>query len=362
MKTAVGIQALRSYAGAGVARFFSIFLIAALSVATSCKDDDGSDPSASESACRVSKQTTTARIYVGTPDEYSYIAVFTYEYDDKGNQIENTVQYTNTYKDGKKSSSSSSTSMQYDTDGFLLRSVRQANATDRDGVTSNNASNEEFTYENGRLVKDAYSSTTDGKTTNYVSIYEYDGAGKVIKYSNTYNNSSTAITYNGNIVQKITNTDGAGNVTSPFVQYNEKGWLTKSIETWAGGTDEFRYEYTADGQIAKEERYINSKPSSGTIYEYDVRENPNQYTYSRPKGHPIVPSTRPNFIQPHNITRTTYLESNAEGTGFQNRASTLYVYDYNAKGFPINQTLTTTTTAGVVESSNNTVTEYIRCD
>lgn len=332
-------------------------------MATSCSDDDGdTDPSIEESACRAVKQTTTAQVYIGTPNEYSYTAVFSYEYDDKGNQIGSTVQYTNTYTDGKKASSTSNTSMQYDTDGFLLRTVRQYNSTDKDGVTSNSSTNEEYTYENGRLIKSAVTSVTDGKPGNYVSQYEYDGAGKLIKYSNTYNNSSTAITYNGNIIQKITTTDGAGNVTSPFLQYNDKGWLTKSIETWGGGTDEFRYEYTAEGQIAKEERYINSKPSSGTIYEYDTRENPSRYIYGRPKGHPTVPGTRPNFLQLHNITRVTYLEPNAEGTAFQNRASTLYVYDYNAKGFPINQTLTTTNTKGEVDSSNATTTEYTNCN
>jgi hypothetical protein len=362
MKTSVVTQALRGHSSAGLARFFSVLLITGLCLVTACKDDDDADPSVNGSTCRVSKQTTTAKVYIGTPDEYSYTAVFAYEYDDKGNQLGNAIQYTNTYKDGKKSSSTSNTSLQYDANGFLLRSVRQASGTDREGVTSNSSSNEEFTYENGRLIKSAYSNTDNGKTTSYVYLYEYDGAGKVVKYSNTYNNSSTAITYNGNVVQKITTTDGAGNVTSPFLQYNDKGWLTKSIETWGGGTDEFRYEYTAEGQVAREERYINSKPSSGTIYEFDTRENPNAYTYSPPKGHPIIPSTRPTFLQLHNITRATYLEPNAEGTGFQNRASTLYVYDYNAKGFPVSQTLTTTTTAGVVDSSNNTTFEYTNCN
>ena len=360
MKKAVVTQVLCSHFETGFARFFSVFLITVLALATSCQDNDDSEPSL-ESACRPATETTTARISIGNPDEYSYKAVYTHEYDDKGNQIGSTSQYNSTYIDGKKQTSTSTASMQYDADGFLVRSVRQYTGTDREGVSSNSASNEEYTYEKGRLIKDAYSSTVDGKTTNYVSLYEYDDAGKIVKYSNTYNNSSTTFTYSGNIVQKITTTDGAGNVTSPFVQYNDKGLLTKSITTWGGGTDEMRYEYTPEGQVAREERWINSKPSSGTIYEFDTRENPSQYTYP-PKGQPVVPGTLANFLQLHNITRVTYLEANAEGTAFQNRASSLYAYDYNAKGFPTSYTVTTTNTKGVVETSTTTTLEYVNCN
>jgi hypothetical protein len=363
MKTTVVTQALRVHVSADLARFFSVLLIIALGLATSCKEDDGDpEPSVEESACRVVKQTTTAQVYIGAPDEYSYKAVFTYEYDDKGNRAGESVQYNNTYKNGKKSASTSSTSMQYDAAGFLLRSIRQYSSTDADGVNSNTSSNEEYTYENDRLIKTAITSNDSGTPSSYVRQYEYDGTGKLIKYTNTYNNSSMAFTYNGNVVQKITITDGAGNVTSPFLQYNDKGWLTKSIESWSGGTDEFRYEYTADGQAAKEERYINSKPSSGTIYEYDNRENPGGYTYARPKGHPMVPGTRPNFVSIHNITRATYLESNAEGTAFQNRGSTLYVYDYNEKGFPTGYTLTTTNAAGSDGDSATVTYDYTGCN
>jgi hypothetical protein len=362
MKTTFVTRALRGHSGAGLARFFSVLLITALTVATSCKDSDDADPSVNESTCLVTKQTTTTQVNISTPDGYSYKSAFTYEYDGKGNQIGNTVQYDYTYNDGKKATSTSSTSMQYDADGFLLRTVRQYNSTDKDGAISNSSSNEEYTYENSRLIKEAYTSMSDGKTISYISQYEYDGAGKLVKYSNTYNNSAIAITYSGEIIQKITRTDGAGNVTSPFVQYNDKGWLTKSIETWPGGTDENRYEYTADGQVAKEERYINSTPSSGVIYEYDTRENPNRYTYPRPKGHPVIPDYRPNFIYLHNITRATYLESNAEGTAFQNRASVLYVYDYNEKGFPTGYTSTTTNAKGEVENSSTITYEYTNCN
>lgn len=333
-----------------------------LGMAMSCNDDDDAEPSGEEPACRVVKETITTQANAASPDGYMYTAVFTYAYDDKGNKIESTSQYNYTYNSGEKPTSTSSTSMQYDADGFLLRTVRQYHSTDKAGVSSNSSANEEYTYENGRLIKEAVTSIDNGKQTSYLFQYEYDGAGKLIKFSNTYNNSSTTITYNGNIIQKITETDAGGNVSSPFLQYNDKGWLIKSIETWGGGTDEFRYEYTADGQVAREERYINSKPSSGTIYEYDTRENPNRYTYPQPKGHPIVPGTRPNFIYLHNITRTTYLEPNAEVTAFQTRGSSLYVYDYNAKGFPTGYTVTTTNNLGTVENSSTLTYEYSNCN
>jgi hypothetical protein len=364
MKTTVVTKVRQHHAVAGLLRFFSVILIAGFGMATSCSDDDGNgdkEPEA-EAGCRVKTQTTMSRLYAGTPDEYTYKSVFTYSYDDKGNQLEYNVQYNNDYIDGKKATSTSSGSMQYDNDSFLLRGVWQYNATDKDGVTRTSNRNEEYTYENGRLIKEAVTSTDDGKTTNYVFQYEYDGEGKVIKYSNTYNNTSTVITYNGKIVQKITITDGAGNVTSPFVQYNDKGWVTKAIETWSGGTDEYRYEYNTDGEITKEERYINSKPSSGTIFEYDTRESPSRYTSPQLKGHPVLPSTRPNYRPIHNVTRATYLENNADQTAFQNRASTLYVYDYNAKGFPTGFTLTQTNNSGAVEATQTSTYAYTNCD
>jgi hypothetical protein len=361
MHTAIIPQALRSFFCAGSARFFSALLIIALGIATSCKDDADNGPS-TDSGCRVSQETNTTQVNAGTPQGYTYKAVFKYQYDEKGNQIESTVQYNYTYNSGEKPHSTSSSSMQYDADGFLLRVVRQYNATNKEGVTSNTSANEEYTYANGRLIKQSVSSTDNGKTSSYIFQYEYDGDGKVIKFSNTYNNTSTTVTYSGNIVQKITITDAGGNVSSPFVQYNDKGLLIKAIETWGGGTDEYRYEYTAEGQMAREERYINSKPSSGSVIEYDTQETPYRHTYARPKGHPTLPSTRPSTPQIHNFARTTYLEANADASAFQTRASTLYVYDYNDKGYPTGFTQTTTTSKGAVESSSTVTYEYANCN
>jgi antitoxin component YwqK of YwqJK toxin-antitoxin module len=344
-----------------LARFFSVSFIVALALATSCKDDDGAnDPD--DATCLLTKKTVNARLYIGTPDEYTYIAVFAYNYDEKGNQTESSTQYNNTYSNGKKSTSASKASMQYDADNFLVRTERVYNSTDADGLSSTSLASEEFTYADGRLTKRTVTSTDNGKSASFVNQYEYDAEGKLIKYSNTYNNSAMTFTYSGKIVQKITVTDAGGNVTSPFVQFNDKGALVKSIDTRGGSSDENRYEYTADGQIAREERYINGKPSSATIYEYDTHRNPDWYTYARPKGHPVLPDIRANYIWINNVVRVTYLGHNAEETDFETAASSFYVYDYNAKGFPTAHTLTTSNAAGAPQSTNTVTYEYINCN
>lgn len=341
-------------------RFFSIGLIMGLGVATSCKDDDVAEPTTP--ACLVSKLTRKNRAYIGTPDEYTYTYVSTYAYDEKGNQTENSTQNEYTYANDQKASSVLTSSLQYDANGFLVRRARQSNSTDADGLNTTSISNEDFTYANGRLIKSTVTGTDNGKTSSFVIQYEYDGEGKLIRYSSSYSNSTMDITYDGKIVQKITITDGAGNKTSPFVQFNNNNRLIKSIDTRGGRSDENRYEYTADGQVAREERYIDGKPSSATDYEYDTYHDPEEYIYGRPKGHPWVPDIRADFLQTHNIIRSTYFVHNEAETAFVNDGSSFYTYDYNAQGFPTGYTLTTSNADGAPQHSSTATYEYTNCN
>lgn len=343
-------------------RFFSLFLMAGIVLATSCKDDDGDKELTTAPACLLSKQTANARMFVGTPDEYTYMTVSTYAYDDRGNQTESSTQQEYTYANDQKASSILTSSMQYDTKDFLVRRVRQSNSTDVEGASTTSITNEEFTYANDRLTKRTVATTDNGKSSSFVNQYEYDGEGKLIRYSSTFGNSSTVITYDGKVIQKITITDGAGNVTSPFVQFNDKNWLIKSIDTRSGRSDESRYEYTAEGQVAREERYVDSKPSSATIYEYDTFHDPEQTIYDRPKGHPWMPDIRAEYLQIHNILRATYLDHNEAGTAFQPGGSTFFVYDYNAQGFPISHTMTMSNAAGAPQHTNTATYEYTNCN
>lgn len=348
-----------SFKGISV-RAISVLMVAIIFVITSCKDDD--DVSASgKPGCQISRQTNTASGVYNGPVTYTYKSVFGYAYDDQGNVAETTVTYNYSYSDGKTANSSSSTSYQYDSEDFLLKTVRQYNSTDRDGVSNFSTGTEDLTYEKGRLVKSVNTSTDNGQVRNYAFMYEYDTDGKLVKYSNTYNNSTMTIEYAGTSIKKITYTDAVGNTNSPFLQYNEKGWLTKSIETDGSYTEEYRFEYTTEGLLAREERYINGKPSSGSMYEYDTKENPYAYVYAQRKGAPRVPSTRAEFGYKHNYTRTTSLAVNGDGTGWQNNGSAVYVYSYNDKGFPTGYTSKSIDSNGVETSTQSTTFEYVDC-
>ena len=337
-----------------------LFVVAILLV-TSCNNDDAPSPSGSNAACQLITQTTTGTGKYDATVTYTYKAVYGFSYDDAGNQTEQSYKYDYTYSDGKTASSTSKTSFQYDDKGFVLRRIGQYNSTDRDGKSTFETSNGDFTYANDRMIKEAYAYTRDGKLTSYAMQYEYDDSGKLTKYSNTYNNSSVKIEYNGDAILKITKTDGVGNTSSPFLEYNQKGWLTKSIETDGAYTEEYHYEYTSEGLVAREERYINGKPSSAFVYEYDAKENPNAYVYARQKGFPEVPSTRASFGYKRNITRLNYLTANAAETAFESNSSTIYVYDYNAKDFPTSYTSKNLDKTGAEVSTTSATFEYNGC-
>ena len=344
------------------ARRFSMLFIVTIVLVTSCNNnDDTPSPSGSNAPCQLVTQTTTGTGRYSTTVTSTYKAVYGFSYDDAGNQTEQSYKYDYTYSDGKTASSTSKISFQYDDKGFALRRIAQYNSTDRDGKSTFETSNGDFTYTNDRLTKEAYSYTRDGKVTSYVMQYEYDDSGKLTKYSNTSNNSSVKIEYSGNIVSKITKTDGVGNTISPLLEYNQKGLLIKSIETDGAYTEEYHYEYTPEGLIAREERYTNGKPSSASTYEYDTKENPNAYVYGRQKGYPVVPSTRAAFSNKYNITRSTYLTSNAAMTAFESSSSTIYVYDYNAKDFPTGYTSKNLDKAGAEASTSSATFEYNGC-
>jgi hypothetical protein len=344
------------------ARGFSTLFVVAILLVTSCNnDDDAPSPTGSNAACQLVTQTSTGTGRYDATTTYTFKYVYAFSYDDAGNQTEQSYKYDYTYSDGKTASSTSKISFQYDDKGFVLRRISQYNATAKEGSSTFETSSGDYTYANDRLTKEAYAYTRDGKVTSYATSYEYDDSGKVTKYSNTYNNSSVKIEYNGDVVFKITNTDGVGNTSSPFLEYNQKGWLTKSIETDGGHTEEYRYEYTTEGLVAREERYVDGKPSSASVYEYDTKENPNAYIYGRRKGFPVIPDTRATFSYKRNITRANYLASNAAMTAFESSGSTTYVYDYNAKDFPISSTSKNLDKAGAETSTSTATFEYEGC-
>ena len=129
----------------------------------------------------------------------TYDFVFNYTYDQNGNQTGQTATYKRKSSDGKMSTTSNSTSNQFDANNYIIRQVVQSG--------SGTVTNIEYAYADGRLIKEDHNTVDNGKARNYSISYEYDAGGKLTKMSSTYNNSYTKYEWNGNKLQKITDVD-----------------------------------------------------------------------------------------------------------------------------------------------------------
>jgi hypothetical protein len=322
---------------------FQKFISAVLLVGAlfSCQKDDPEPASPApliptpSVQCKVKKQSTSGMGRESATVTYTYDFVFDFTYDERGNQIGKTGTYKYKYSDGTMVASSNSTSNQFDANDYIVRTVVQSSSTNRDGTSSNSTTNIEFTYADNRLVKQDYSTVDNGKPRNFAFSYEYNSEGKLTKTTSTYDNSYAKYEWNGNKVQKMTRVDQYGNTNTPFLEYNNEGRLVKSIETRGGLTDEFRYQYDANGQQVRFERYINSKPSSAYATEYDTKENPSKQLYANYKGHPIVPGTQAEYEYKNNIIKNISYDGDSVTGEWKVGNTTLYTYDYNNKDLPI---------------------------
>ena len=248
--------------------------------------DNADDPVTSTPAlgCTLVSSTVSQSGKINDTITFTTQTKFTYTYDDAGNQIGSTTGYDYRTNDGYHQSSNATRSSEYDKNGFLLRWVMQSSTVNADGTT--NFQNSDFTYEytQDRLVKQTTRSTNDGRTTTYVYIYEYDASGNLVKFYNRDTSAGVHIEYLGSKIVKIIYVDEFGNMTYPYIEYNDKGLLVKSIITRYGDTEELRYQYNADGLITRDERHYNTKPQAAAEYEYDTKEHPGKLVNGQSKG------------------------------------------------------------------------------
>jgi YD repeat-containing protein len=342
-------------------RAFSVLTVLMLLVAGSCKDDDAKPAQAS--GCRLVLVTRTSNTRVSETLTYTSTGGIASTYDDKGNETGTTVSYDDTYSDGTTSTYSGTITRQYDDEGFMLRVINKSTRMERDKSTSFNNSDTRYTYENGRLIKSITESsynTGAGQTSTYV--YDYDSDGNLIRFTNLSANEVTKIEYIGKKVVKVTRVDAKGVETTPFFEYDGSGRLVKWVEPHSSYTEEYRYEYDTNGQVARRERYIDGKAYSADVTEYDTRQSPYSNNSSYPKGHPIVPSSYAVPDQKNNTVRGMYYDGDEAGTGWKIRASSISVYDYNASGFPVSSTEKNFDGNGVETYSGNAVYAYEGCN
>ena len=345
--------------------YYSTAIIFLMMILISCSKDDpapaGPAAALPSSTCKVQSQTTSGTGRESATVTYTYDFLFTFTYDERGNNVGSSSNYKYNYSDGKTQLSSNSESKQYDENDFLLRTIYQSSSTGKDGATSNSNYNTEYTYTEDRLTKAVYNTNTNGTIRNYNVSYEYNEDGKLTKFINTYDNSYTKFEWSGNKVIKMTRVDNVGNTNSPFLEYNSDGLLIKSIDTRGGLSDESRYQYDANGQQTRYERYINAKPSSAYSSEYDTKENPNKQLYPTPKGHPIIPGTQPEYIYKNNLTKTTYYIGDPVTGEWKVEASGIYTHDYNGKNLPLESIYQGLDKSGAQVSSSRTTYLYLDC-
>lgn len=339
---------------------YSPYVLLLTLLLSACQSSDD-EPSPKTSSCKVLSQSTSGTGVESPTITYTFNYTFTYTYDEKGNQISSSATYNYNYSDGKTARSSSSTSNQFDDKGFIVRRSNQYSSTDKDGKTSSQSYNSEYSYQDERLAKESIASMNNGVAKTYSYSYEYDTKGNVAKFSNTYDNSYAKFEYSNKRIVKMTMVDYAGNVKMPFVEYNDKGLLIKSIETRGSQTDENRYEYDAEGQVIRRERYINSKPSSASSSDYDTKENPNNLLYAPFKGHPEVPGLQPYYAPKHNIIKETYYSGNIVTNVWDMAGTSNYVYDYNGKNFPVDLNYRNLDKDGKEQYTQKTTFQYQDC-
>ena len=305
------------------------------------------------SRCKIQSLSISGTESVGAMVTNTYDFVFTYTYDANGNQTGQTATFKRKSSDGKMSTTSISTSNQFDANNYIIRRVVQSG--------SGTVTNTEYAYADGRLIKEDRNTVDNGKSRNYSVSYEYNIEGKLTKMSSTYNNSYTKYEWNGNKLQKFTDVDRNGNITSPLLEYDNDGRLIKSIKTSEGSSDEFRYQYNAEGQIVRFEQYLNSKRSTAYASEYDNKENPLPLMYPELKGHPSVPreAAEPKYI--NNAVKEVAYAGDPATEEWKVIATSLYTYDYNNKNLPTEVVSQTLDNNGVLTNSGRASYVYQDC-
>ena len=340
--------------------FLRTIVISVVAVVASCDNDDEPAATSPIFGCQLVSSRLAASGKLNDTITFTNEIKDTYSYDDAGNQIGSTSSYDYRTSAGYHQSSNATRSYEYDQNGFLLHSVTQNSSVNGDGST--NYQNSDYTYEytQDRLVKQTGKTTNDGTTRTFVYIYEYDASGKIVKFYNRDTSAGVIIQYLGSKVVKITYVDEFGNMTYPYIEYNDKGLLVKSVMTRYGDTEEWRYEYNAEGLMTRDERHYNTKPQAAAEYEYDTHEDPRKLVYGERKGHPRIPNTRADPNYTHNVTLLKSFSPDDKGR-WQMISSSEYSYTYNAKGFPTNMITKNINRNGIEVGSSSTTYVYENC-
>jgi YD repeat-containing protein len=294
-----------------------------------------------ENACKLLTYTSTGTTTMGTSS-----SSVTYDYNDKRLM----AGYSGTSVDKDKTGvelagNSSTTSYQYDADGYLIKQLNQFQGTSKADGARSGSNTTDYQYQNGRLTKQTYAATetTKGKTNtrNVVYKYEYDAQGNTTKlsYIDTYNgtaySSANLYEWKDKKIAKIINIDASGIQTMPFIDVNANGYITKKIDD---GGYETRYTYDSEGQQLRREDWYSGKKQSAYDIEYDTQKSWGLLASPIYKG---VPQNNFYGQRTHNTMKYTYFT--VDGLGQEKISSIENIsYQYNTKGYPTGYSSTST--------------------
>ena len=108
------------------------------------------------SRCKIQSLSISGTESEGAMVTNTYDFVFNYTYDQNGNQTGQTATYKRKSSDGKMSTTSNSTSNQFDGNNYIIRQVVQSG--------SGTVTNIEYAYADGRLIKEDHNTVDNGKS------------------------------------------------------------------------------------------------------------------------------------------------------------------------------------------------------
>jgi hypothetical protein len=323
--------------------------------------NNGDDPApVNQGGCKLQSEMLTGSGPAGMGVTFTHTVTSSYTYDDKGNNVNWGTTNNYNYSDGKSIRLSSTRTQEYDNDDFVTRSFSQSSSTYQDGKTSVNSNDVTYTYANGRLSKATYISTADGVSNTNSNEYKYDSQGRIVEIRSS-TNAYVKFDYIGATGYKVTRVDINGNSATPLLEFNGAGLIVKTVDTQFGVTDEQRYQYNAEGQMIRIERYTNGKPTSADETEYDNKESTFSLVAKLPKGHPKVPTVNGSGVNKHNPTKVTRFQGNPDNGQWEAKEVVTYMYEYNGNNFPTKATIKTVDKDGIEISTETNIIAYEGC-
>jgi YD repeat-containing protein len=340
----------------------ALIAISIVFFSTSCKKNE--DPAANVSRCKITEIAATGQGDMTSVDPYSFTETKKFEYNDQ-----NLLSGISYLRSGKTASNKTFTygysySYQYDANGYLIRQAYQSSNVDASGSSSYSASTS-YEYAANRLIKQTNnSSSVDAKgvtiTGTTISSYEYTTDGKISKNSYSYLGSDgtvdsyfTTYEYNIGILSRYS-VNRAGVITSPFIEVNSQGLITKEIDKY-----ETRYQYDAEGNLTRWELWSNGAKTNIEIYEYDTKQNVTLLSYPQFKGREVFPFYGKSDFGTHNITKDSRLTVEA---GIEKPSSTYsFTFQYNSNNLPTSSATTYAGADGKIFQQSNVSYTYKDC-